>query len=175
MIRYRGIVYRAHDPAWPFSPLSGEDAKIHGGRFNPAGTPVLYASTSAVTAIAEFNQGFPHRPQVMTLCAFEVDCEGIVDLTDPDTLSRWKITQKTVENNWEMAICEGLAPPSWSVMAVLLEKGVSGILVPSLSSNAPEGAQNLVLWNWGAALPYKITLIDAGHRLLTENPGRLNE
>jgi RES domain-containing protein len=38
-VRYAGTVYRAHNPEWAWSPLSGEDARRHGGRFNRLGGP----------------------------------------------------------------------------------------------------------------------------------------
>ena len=33
-MRFRGIVYRAHDPRWSWPPVSGEGSRIYGGRFN---------------------------------------------------------------------------------------------------------------------------------------------
>ena len=33
-MRFRGTVYRAHNPQWSWTPLSGEGASRHGGRFN---------------------------------------------------------------------------------------------------------------------------------------------
>ena len=43
-VRFRGRVYRAHNPHWAHSPLSGEGAARHGGRYNRKGTPALYTS-----------------------------------------------------------------------------------------------------------------------------------
>ena len=39
MMRSRGVVYRAHNPQWSWTPLSGEGARRHGGRFNRRGVP----------------------------------------------------------------------------------------------------------------------------------------
>ena len=41
-MRFRGIVYRAHNPQWSWTPLSGEGARRRGGRLNRRGVPALY-------------------------------------------------------------------------------------------------------------------------------------
>jgi RES domain-containing protein len=60
-VRFAGLAYRAHDPRWSFRPLSGEGAAVHGGRFNPRGTPALYLALDPMTAIKEASQGFAHK------------------------------------------------------------------------------------------------------------------
>ena len=63
-MRFRGIVYRAHDPRWSWPPASGEGARLHGGRFNRVGVPAFYASVSPVTAIREASAlGQPLQPK----------------------------------------------------------------------------------------------------------------
>ena len=52
-MRFQGLVYRAHNPEWSWTPLSGEGARRHGGRFNRRGVPALYTSLSPLTAIRE--------------------------------------------------------------------------------------------------------------------------
>lgn len=82
-MRFRGLVYRAHNPQWSWTPLSGEGASRHGGRFNRRGVPALYTSLSPVTAIREAQPlGRPMQP--LTLCAYEVDIEPVVDTLDED-------------------------------------------------------------------------------------------
>ena len=41
-MRFRGIVYRAHDPRWSWPPVSGEGARRYGGRFNRIGVEAFY-------------------------------------------------------------------------------------------------------------------------------------
>lgn len=84
-MRLTGLVYRAHHPRWAFAPDSGVGAAIDGGRFNSIGMPVLYTSRRFETAWLEAQQAFPFKAQPMTLCAYEVDCADILDLTDPET------------------------------------------------------------------------------------------
>ena len=80
-MRFRGLVYRAHNPHWSWTPLSGEGARRHGGRFNRRGIPALYTSLDPLTAIREAQPlGRPMQP--LTLCAYEVDVEPVFDTLD---------------------------------------------------------------------------------------------
>jgi len=54
--RFAGFLYRALNPVYARDPLSGRGAQLYGGRFNPKGTPALYASLSPMTALREANQ-----------------------------------------------------------------------------------------------------------------------
>ena len=46
-MRFQELVYRAHNPEWSWTPLSGEGARRHGGRFNRRGVPALYLAFAA--------------------------------------------------------------------------------------------------------------------------------
>jgi RES domain-containing protein len=164
-VLYKGLGYRAHNPFWSFSPLSGEGAKLRGGRFNPRGTPALYLSLTAPTALAEYNQGFPHRPQPTTLCAYEIDCDDLLDLGDSNQRKKAGITQSEMECAWELMIAMKQKPPTWLMAERLITSGVSGIISPSYAKNAPAGGQNIVLWKWSDHLPYQVKLIDDDDRL----------
>ena len=71
---------------WAFTPLSGDGAKTHGGQFNRSGKSALYTSLDSITAWMEAQQGFPFKPQPMTLVAYHVDCADIAELNDPQIL-----------------------------------------------------------------------------------------
>ena len=87
-MRFRGLVYRAHNPQWSWAPLSGEGARRHGGRFNRRGLPALYTSLLPLTAIREAQPlGRPMQP--LTLCAYEVDAEPVFDAMDDERRQRW--------------------------------------------------------------------------------------
>src|SRR3546814_4807925 len=72
-LRFEGRCFRGHDPAWSFSPVSGEGAAITGGRFNRKGEPTLYLALDIMTAVSECTQGFSHRLQPLTMCEYDVD------------------------------------------------------------------------------------------------------
>ena len=90
-MRFRGVVYRAHNPQWSWKPLSGEGARRHGGRFNRRGVPTLYTSLSPLTAIREA-QPLGRRMQPLTLCAYEVDVEPVFDSLDGPEGPRFRCT-----------------------------------------------------------------------------------
>ncbi|MFW7270019.1 RES family NAD+ phosphorylase [Gluconacetobacter sp. Hr-1-5] len=79
-MRFTGRVFRAHNPRWSFTPLSGDGAALHGGRFNPAGTPTLYTSLRMETAYLEAQQGFQFKPHPLAIRACDVDSESVLDL-----------------------------------------------------------------------------------------------
>ena len=159
-MRYTGLGYRAHNPSWSFSPVSGEGAKLRGGRFNPKGVPALYLSLTAPTALAEYNQGFSHRPQPVTLCAYEIDCDDLLDLGDTSQRKVAGITQSELECAWELMLVSMQQPPTWRMAERLMTSGYAGLVVPSYAKNAPTGGRNIVFWDWADRPPHQVKLID---------------
>ncbi len=164
-MRFTGRCYRGHDPAWSFTPLSGEGAAITGGRFNRKGEPTLYLSLDIMTAVGECTQGFSHRLQPLTMCEYDVDCEDIADLRD-------EAGRGSHDLSWDDLACGWLSwqyarrdAPSWLVVDRLKADGYSGILVPSFVPGATRTNQNLVLWRWGPDLPHQVVVYDPGGRL----------
>ena len=64
-MHYRGLLYRALNPIRAREPLSGEGARLHGGRFNPKGILALYTAMSVMNAIREANQIGTLRPTML--------------------------------------------------------------------------------------------------------------
>ena len=86
-MHYQGLLYRALNPIRAREPLSGESARLHGGRFNPKGIPALYTAMSVMTAIREANQIGTLQPT--TLVSYEADITPIFDATDADALGSY--------------------------------------------------------------------------------------
>lgn len=170
MIRLTGLVYRAHHPRWAFDPASGQGAAVHGGRFNPKGMEALYTARRLETAWLEAQQGFPFKAQPMTMCAYEVDCEDVVDLTDPSELDRLGIAPSDLSAPWEDLASRGKIPPTWALTRLLVKEGAAGILVPSYAPSAVANADiNAVFWRWSAAPPHQVRVIDDIGRLPTDD------
>jgi RES domain-containing protein len=161
----QGAAYRAHNPKWSWSPLSGEGARINGGRFNPKGVPALYLSLDWSTAVLEASQGFAFRIPPLTIVAYEVDCEDIADLTAARELRRHGGTRDVLACAWRLLAETGRAVPSWALAERLRGEGIAGIIVPSFAPGAASDSRNLVLWQWGAELPHKVTVFDPEGRL----------
>lgn len=164
-MRLTGFVYRAHNPRRAFAPESGAGAATEGGRFNPVGMPALYTSLRFETAWLEAQQAFPFKAQPMTLCAYEVDCEDVLDLTDAATRLAYGIARADLGCPWKDLATRGIRPPSWSLTERLAEAGIAGIMVPSFARGAVVEDVNVVFWDWAADPPRRVRVIDDDRRL----------
>lgn len=164
-MRFRGRCYRGHDPAWSFSPLSGEGAATRGGRFNRKGEPALYLSLDVITAVGECTQGLTQRLQPLTMCEYDVDCENIADLRAKSGRSRHRVKLADLACPWLTFQLAGKRAPSWAIAEKLKKAGYAGIIVPSFVPGATEASNNLVLWKWGPALPHRVDVYDPSGRL----------
>jgi RES domain-containing protein len=160
------VAYRAHNPRWAWSPVSGEGAKISGGRFNAKGTPALYLALELSTAIIEFNQGFPLRLVApVTIVSCLVDCEDIVDLTDAAERTRVGAAPADLACAWKLLAETGRPVPSWALAERMRAGGAAGIVAPSYAPGARGDARNLVLWQWSEDLPHRVRIHDPDRTL----------
>ncbi|MCI5046881.1 MAG: RES domain-containing protein [Aquisalinus sp.] len=164
-LRFQGIVYRGHDPRWAYDPLSGAGAIRHGGRFNPKGVACLYTSLTPETAWLEVQAGFAFKAQPLTLCAYEVDCENMIDLTSHSGQVAVGTTLEELDCAWEDIASKGGTPFGWALAERLTQAGASGILVPSFASRAGSKDVNAVFWKWSEKEPFSIRVIDDFSRL----------
>lgn len=164
-MRFEGRCFRGHDPAWSFSPVSGEGAATTGGRFNRKGEPTLYLALDIMTAVSECTQGFSHRLQPLTMCEYDVDCAEVADLRDEDGRKHHGVELADLSCGWLTCLRDRREAPSWLIVDKLRQEDFCGILVPSFAPGAPASHQNLVLWRWGPVLPHKVTVYDPGGRL----------
>ena len=82
---FRGSLFRATNPVYAREPLSGEGARLHGGRFNRRGRPALYLALDPVTVIREMARGGPLQPTVVVEISAEID--NLFDARDPVALA----------------------------------------------------------------------------------------
>jgi RES domain-containing protein len=101
-IAYIGEAFRHMAARWD-DPLSGEGARIHGGRFNPPDSfPVLYLCTTRSCAAAELR----HRGELLVIGAegllprvlyrYDVSLDRVLDLTSGETLEHLGVTTQQV-------------------------------------------------------------------------------
>jgi RES domain-containing protein len=150
---------------WAYTPLSGAGAKKYGGRFNRPGNNTLYTSLDPTTAWMEAQQGFPFKPQPMTLVAYQVDCVNVADLNDAKVQSITKCSPGELGCAWEDMADQKLEPPTWLLADRLQANGVAGVLVRSFAPGCSENNCNLVLWQWSNAVPHSVQVIDDLSRL----------
>lgn len=152
---FTGLVYRAHHPRWAFTPLSGEGAKKYGGRFNRPGSEALYTSLDLTTAWMEAQQGFPFKPQPMTMVAYQVNCADIADLQDLAVQQSLDYDSTDLGCAWEDLALQNREPPTWRLADRLQAQGIAGILVRSFAPGCTDDSRNLVLWQWSNAEPHE--------------------
>lgn len=165
-MNFDGTVFRAHNPRWSWSPLSGEGAERFGGRFNPIGMPALYTSLSPKTALLEAGPlGRPFQP--LTLVSYRVTAT-LFDGTDQAALAASGFTEADLAYpNWELDMLNGVEPPQHRFATALAGQGFHGMLVRSFARGAAHDDVNIVFWRWGTA-GASITVIDDEGRLPTD-------
>jgi RES domain-containing protein len=164
-LRFKGEAFRAHDPSWSWTPLSGVGAALKGRRFNWPGLEALYLSLSINTVFREVSAGFAHRLTPYVLCSYDVDCEDVADLSDDAGRARHDTALDDLACAWGEALIAGREPASWGVVRRLLADGCAGAVVPSFAHGATADDLNLVLWRWGPNPPHKVTVYDPTGKL----------
>nr|WP_299503113.1 RES family NAD+ phosphorylase [uncultured Rhizobium sp.] len=163
-MRYVGPVYRALNPVFAREPLSGRGAELYGERFNPKGTPALYASPSMITALRKVNQIGSLQPT--TLVCYDANIERIFDTRDTAALQARGMDHSMLSaNTWrDQMKTEGEARTQ-AFSRELIAAGYCVLLVRSAAAGAVEDDLNLVLWKWGSTPPSRLTLIADDNRL----------
>ncbi len=155
-----GLLYRALNPVYARDPLSGRGAQVYGGRFNPKGTPALYASLSPVTALREANQVGTLQPT--TLVAYEADVRPVFDTRDAEALAGFGVTAEDLASiTWRDEMMTNGESGTQAFARRLIAAGYAALLVPSFARGVSPTDLYLVLWRWGDAAPTRLVLIDA--------------
>lgn len=169
-MKWQGVGYRAHDPAWTWQPLSGDGAAAKGGRFNPVGVPALYLALTIEGMFLETSHGFAHRFDPLTVCSYDVDVDDLVDLRTETARDAADVSYAEMACGWAMDLASGNKPASWDVAERLIANGAAGILVPSFARGARPNMINLVLWRWGPRRLHRVTVYDPSSRLAKLKP-----
>jgi RES domain-containing protein len=127
--------------------------------------PALYTTLDPKTSWMEAQQGMPFKAQPLTLVVYRVDCERVVDLTDPFVLSAVGIADEILSCPWGDLATRGLTPPTWELAETLIHAGHHGVLVPSFAPGTGKADLNLVLWCWSDGAPFRVEVIDDFSRL----------
>jgi len=132
-----------HNPQWFWTPLSGEGARLHGGRFNQPGISTLYTSLEPATAILEVSQlGRPLQPAI--LCAYKVDAEPVSDATNKNERRLLGVQMSDLEcSDWEAEMLAGVLPAPQKLANRLISLGFVGMLVRSFATGT--WTANLIL------------------------------
>jgi RES domain-containing protein len=146
---FTGRTFRVVPPRWAHAPLSGEGARLHGGRFNQPDMPAFYSSLDPHTAYAEYTQSLYDRPGL--LCSFYIDDARVLDLTNAEGLAASGLAHDDLRQRW----FGRSDAPTQLVAARLMAMEIDGLIYASLQHRV---GRNLVLWRWNG--PPAVTLVD---------------
>ncbi len=162
--RYEGRLYRALNPVYARSPLSGSGAALYGGRFNRKGTEALYTALDPATALREANQVGDLQPT--TLLAYRADLGPVFDTRDKVALAGFGMSAAGLADpGWRSAMLDGRPVPTQDFAVALIGKGYAGCLVRSFAQGATDENLNLVLWRWNSGQEDRLEVIDDEDRL----------
>lgn len=167
---FAGIVYRSSTPKYATETdlLTGEGSKRHGGRWNPVGIPMVYASLSPGTAMEETLAHYRyygielHNSMPRTFVAINSNLQTVLDLRLGNVRQRLRISlDRILTLDWRKEVHSGIEPITQAIGRAAFEVGMEGLIVPSAAD--PDGHNLLVF-------PSKLT---KKSRLWVVNPGGL--
>jgi len=155
-------LFRAHMPQWAGQPLSGVGAASAGGRFNRQGTQALYLSLDELTALREYQQTSPILPPC-TICSYTAALRDLVDLRQLHHGEPWDALWHDWRLDWRLLRWEEhIEPPTWVLGDMVLARGYTGILFPSM---ARKGGTNVVVYVDQLGDGNTLEVNDPDHRL----------
>lgn len=164
-MQFSGLLYRALNPLYAASPLSGDGAKRFGGRFNKKGTAALYTALSPETALRESHQAGHLQPTV--LVSYQARVRPVFDARDESELKKYGLTkQRLAANDWRMQMTQQKMSDSQRFAEQLIKAGFHGMLCVSYAAGATHTDNNLVLWQWNCDDKNQLSVIDDENRLL---------
>lgn len=152
-VTWCGDVFRISEPQWMSGPyrLTGVGAILSGGRWNVLKLmPAIYFATTPATATAEADAeatrlGWPPGSLVpKTRVTFNLNLQGVLDLTDANTLKALKVRKKDlITCDWAAEQAAGREALTQAVARAAFENSIEGLLVPSVRT---PGGKNVVVF-----------------------------
>jgi RES domain-containing protein len=87
----------------------------------------LCTSLRFETPWLEARQAFPFKARPMTLCAYDVDCGSVLDLTDPVILVTHGVEAAELAYAWKDMSTPGIRSPTWEIARRLIVIGTAGV------------------------------------------------
>jgi RES domain-containing protein len=151
-VPFEGVVYRSSTPKYATEAdlLTGEGSRRFGGRWNPVGIAMVYASLTPETAMAEtlaHNRyyGVPIEDAMpRTFVAIEVTLRIVLDLRSGDLRRRLRVSEDAViAVDWRAEVKAGREPITQRLGRAAHTGPWEGLIVPSAAD--PDGHNLLIL------------------------------
>jgi len=149
-----GVFYRAVDPAYRDSALSGSR---HPGRYSSTAQPTLYLSASRDGVAAAMRAHEDNRSGHLEIVSMHVAADRICDLRNASALAAMGLELEDAVAPWQEVVAAGGSPSSWSIRNRLEALGAKGLIDPS--RKAP-GLWHLVLFSWNQDDSPTVHMID---------------
>jgi RES domain-containing protein len=169
-VAFSGLVYRSSTPMYATESdlLTGEGSRRFGGRWNPIGIAVVYASLTPETAMAETlarnrYYGIPIEDAMpRTFVAINVSLHKVLDLRDGAVRRRLHISEtRILAVDWRKEIKAGNEPITQRRGRAAHSGKWEGLIVPSA---ADLKGHNLLIFSGN---------IDLDSKVVVQNPERL--
>ena len=167
---FDAIVYRSSTPKYATERdlLTGAGSKLNGGRWNPTGIAVVYASLSPETAMAEtlaHNRYYGisiEEAMPRTFVGVRVKLRSVLDFRDGRIRRRIQVSlERILTADWRKDVRAGREPITQRLGRAAYEVGLEGLIVPSAAD--PKGHSVLVF-------PEKL---GSGSEIVVLHPDRL--
>ena len=135
--KFSGVAYRSSTPEYATEAdlLTGEGSKLYGGRWNPIGIAVVYASLTPETAMAEtlaHNRYYgisAEDAMPRTFVAIAAKLHAVLDFRDGNVRRRLQVSQKRIlAVDWRKDVRAGREPITQKIGQAAYEAGWEGLI-----------------------------------------------
>jgi len=140
---FTGTAYRSSTPLYATEDdlLTGDGSKLNGGRWNPAGIAVVYASLTPEAAMAEtlaHNRYYGiaiEEAMPRTFVAIEATLRIVLDLREGGIRQRLRVSEERILSvDWRKEVRAGREPITQMIGRAAYETDWEGIIVPSAAA-----------------------------------------
>lgn len=113
--------------------LTGEGARLYGGRWNHQLTPCVYTSESRALAVLEYtvNVNVHDIPRALSIAIIEIPDEQILELTPTDLPGNWKsIPAAATTKDFGTQLLKAMAPPVIKIPSIIIPMEYNYLLNP---------------------------------------------
>lgn len=169
---YSDKVYRGIRVKFIHHPLSGEGARLRGGRYNPKSTCALYLAEHKETVFAETQAQYFTAIPTPSIISYQLKTDALLDLSDDATLEVLQLEKSELNMEWDTDLSKlfdihrdpatyldflPTLPLTQRVYFTARAAGADAIRVPSVEH---EGHFNVVLYDWNTGSNTSLEFLD---------------